>query len=687
MRRLLIYFMKNLFLLFIIFTGMNMNVAATTWTITTNTGDNTDAASFGYAFSNANDGDIIEFNIAGTDTIPLTGALSRNDASKKGTTITVNGINQATGNPIVVDGSGAGTNSIYRSKSGDISAINLNFNNMVFSKGTIAGNPGGAFGLGHSSHTQVSNVKFNGCTFKDCNAGTDGGAISAGQGIALVVENCTFINNTATGNGGAISTGHSSTSPENSSIISNCTFYGNTAGGTGGALNSNPNADIPAQVISCTFVENTATTSGGGVFAGTRNTTTAVNCIVAENTPDDVFGAKLDLENCIVQTKDASVATDNNPAVYDATVFAGDAAALKNNGGHTQTIAISNNGAAYKAGIATLTGFDIPTTDQRGVIRQDPPCIGAFEAPSKIWTITTNIGDASAGSFAEAFAKAVDRDTIVFNIAGSDTIALAASLSRGTSSTYTQYQGTTITVNGINQATGNPIVIDGSQGAAGNSIYRSHSSDYSAMHMVFNNLVFYKASGGGGGAFNLGHSSFTQVTHVKFNGCTFDECDGGTGNGGAITAGRYIDLTVENCTFINNSASQGGAVNAGNATGFSAKFINSTFYGNSATTAGGALYSSPSTTDPTQVINCTFVGNTAPQGGGVAEAGTLATTLVNCIATGNTADDVSGANLNLQNCIVETKDASVVTENNPVAYATTLFVGGAAALKDNGGST
>lgn len=307
---------------------------------------------------------------------------------------------------------------------------------------------------------------------------------------------------------------------------------------------------------------------------------------------------------------------------------------------------------------------------------------------AETWTITTNSGDATdTGSFGYAFGHAADGDIIVFNISGTDTIALSATLTRGTGSTYTNYQGTTVTVNGINEATGNPIVMD-CENLSG-SVYRSHSSDYSAMHMVFNDLIFYKSvnSSQNGGAFSFGHSSFTQLTHVTFNGCTFEECSSGA-LGGAIDAGRYIDLTVENCTFVNNSADSGGAVNAGNATGFSGKFINNTFYGNTATTAGSALYSTPGATDPTQVINCTFVG----QDGGVAAGGTLATTLVNCIVVrnsdaANVVPDVSGANLALQNCIVETKDASVVTDVNPVAFDASIFAGGVAELKDNGGTT
>jgi len=380
--------MRKLYLLFAILIGIRLGVSAETWTITTNTGDATDTGSFGYAFGHAADGDIIAFNIAGTDTIALSATLTRGTGSTytdyQGTTVTVNGINEATGNPIVIDGSqGAAGYSIYRSHSSDYSAMHMVFNDMVFYK--ASGSGGGAFNFGHSSFTQLTRVTFNGCTFEKCNgSGGNGGAINAGQDIALTIENCTFNNNTGATQGGAVAAGSSKSVAGCNTVITNCTFFGNTSTGSGGALYSSPLASDPAQVINCTFVGNTAGSGSGGVDAEGNSATTMVNCLAAGNTPVDAMGAKLDLENCIVQTKDASIVTDNNPVAYtDASVFAGGAAVLQNNGGYTQTIAISNDGVALQAGIASLDGFVIPTEDQRGVARLTPPCIGAFDAPTE----------------------------------------------------------------------------------------------------------------------------------------------------------------------------------------------------------------------------------------------------------------------------------------------------------------
>ena len=356
-----------------------------TWEITTADGG-TAVGTFYHAFRyDALDGDIITFNIPGTDEIILNQVLERRE-DMKGTTITINGINKATGNPITISGENINT-SIYRSRSNDASPVNINFNNMVFYKGNNPGNPGGAFGLGHSSHTQVSYVKFKDCTFTECEASGNGGAMNAGQGTALTLENCTFMNNKSGSEGGALSIGHSSTDPDNSAVIINCTFYNNEAATDGGALRSGPNTNTAERIINCTFVGNKVTGTapiGGGVIAVGGSATYLVNCIIAGNTADDdVSGANINLQNCIVGVKNANVVNETNPVTFDKSIFAKGVAELKDNGGPTQTIAISNDGNAFKAGIATLAGFDIPTADQRGVARLAPPCIGAFDAPTE----------------------------------------------------------------------------------------------------------------------------------------------------------------------------------------------------------------------------------------------------------------------------------------------------------------
>jgi hypothetical protein len=52
---------------------------------------------------------------------------------------------------------------------------------------------------------------------------------------------------------------------------------------------------------------------------------------------------------------------------------------LANNGGFFETVALTQGGVASGQGTATVSGFDIPTTDQRGYPRAATPSIGAYE--------------------------------------------------------------------------------------------------------------------------------------------------------------------------------------------------------------------------------------------------------------------------------------------------------------------
>ena len=677
--------------------------------IVVTTAADTGEGSLRAALNSAVDGDVIEFNIAGTDVITLASELSRNNTSLAfmGTTVTINGINKATGNPIVLNGDGK-VRIFNGAGSGDRSAgVHINFNNLIFRKGYIdVSNSGGACTFGHSADTKSKNIKFDGCTFEECFAG-NGGAISAGRGVFLTIENCTFVNNKASGNSGAVNSGNSTTAPDCSAVIINSTFYGNEANDEGGAVRTAPNANTSTQIINCTFVGNkltkaTGTTNGGGVFAAGNSGTVMINCIVAENVGDnDVSGARIELQNCIVGSKNTNVVTETNPVAYVPSVFYGGVPVLKNNGGLTKTIAISKNGAAFKAGIAELTGFVIPTKDQRGVERLAPPCIGALDDPKGEITVTSANGggwSGAAGTLGHALRNAGDGEVIVFNVENTDIINITAPIERRNA------PETTVTILGINQATGNPIVLDGDGKSVIVSIGGS-SARGSGISLNFNNLIFRKAySGSNGGAVSIGHSTDTHVANVKFDGCTFEECST-TANGGAINTGNGVALVIENCSFINNKAGgNAGAISTGNsrypgnpvgAPDNSFVIRNSTFYGNEAKNEGGALNIQPNAISPAKVINCTFVGNkltnaTGTQGGAIFAAGDSKTTLVNCIVAGNIADNdvYSGEErLTLQNCIVEKLGEKFGVETGAAPYAATIFAAGVAELKDNGGLT
>ena len=129
-----------------------------------------------------------------------------------------------------------------------------------------------------------------------------------------------------------------------------------------------------------------------------------------------------------------------------------------------------------------------------------------------------------------------------------------------------------------------------------NRIFRVYVLDEDNNDVVFKDIVFVNGNsvGGFGGAIYIGSGDCSAVN------CTF--INNTAENGGAMYGGSAV-----NCTFVNNSAvypemdfGYGGAMFGGSA-------VNCTFVGNSAEAAGGAMYGG-------SAENCIFKGNTAPEG-------------------------------------------------------------------------
>jgi predicted outer membrane repeat protein len=132
------------------------------------------------------------------------------------------------------------------------------------------------------------------------------------------------------------------------------------------------------------------------------------------------------------------------------------------------------------------------------------------------------------------------------------------------------------------------------------------------------------SSEGGGICNNAGTLTVTA--------CTFSSNSApGIGWGGGIKAGGTV--TVTDSTFSDNTGGQGGGAIAAN--GPSLTVTGSTFSGNSAKDGGGIENMSSSTT--VSLTNCTFFDNNASQNGGAVHTwGVLHIT--NCTFVGNSAD-------------------------------------------------
>ena len=260
-------------------------------------------------------------------------------------------------------------------------------NNEATGKGGPGG-PGSGGAIYNSSGTlTVTNTTFSGNEATGgggYNADTgggggpgSGGAIYNSSGM-LTVTNTTFSGNEATGGTGGISTQPSG-------------LPGGSGGpGSGGAIY---NSSGTLTVTNATFSGNQAISGGSNGFGGgIYNASGTVNLkgtILATSTPDNCDGAAVTGSYSIADDGTCFTNGSNNNVVT-STGAIGLASGLANNGGPTQTIALTPGGTANATAFITAPCTDQSspprtlTTDQRGFPRPAPShsnfcSAGAFE--------------------------------------------------------------------------------------------------------------------------------------------------------------------------------------------------------------------------------------------------------------------------------------------------------------------
>ena len=594
--------------------------AGNTWTVT-NTQDHSvgicdSECTLREALTFAGDTDVIQFAPGVTGTITLGGAgelfIQHN--------ITINGPGA---NVLTINGANA--TRVFEIKTG----ITLTLSGVTIANGFVTAAGGEAQGGGILNNGKLNltacELVTNAAKATDAGAVAGralGGGLFNGNGSTAVIRGCTFEFNSVEASqawGGGMASRSASV------IVINSTFSNNVLK-PAGALNSGQGGGVFTLSATVTFVNCTiafnlpaagGTTDGGGIARTNGGAVFVQNTIIAGNTADsapDASGSFSTLGHNLVGNTSGSTSWDPSKGdKLDANAAPANLGGLVYNGGTTKTHAITSGSVAIDAGDDTAidpgpdgvygTGDDVPiTTDQRGYPRPVGAHldIGAFEfeppQPGPSFTVTTTdehsdgfcgVGDCSLWDAANA-AIAHPGSTILFK----------AGLS-GTITTKLQAAGINIT---------KPTTIVG-PGARTLTI---------------------------SGA-NLGRILNVTSTGVVISGLTFAfghfNLDGGAilNNGG--------DLSLTDCAFVNNvvtgPATSGGAI--ANETGHSLSLRNCTFSGNQASNRGGGVYDGAGGLTAT---NCTFNGNTAVTGGGIfIQTGVRADTfnILNCTLSGNTA--------------------------------------------------
>jgi CSLREA domain-containing protein len=391
-------------------------------------------------FANSNAGaDTITFSIS-NDTIFLGSTLPPISED-----LTIDG----TGKTMAIDGQ----NNVRIMETAS-SSLTLNVTALRLQRGNIAGfNYGGAILV-----QSEANLNVTGCIFDANVAGIAGGAIYAvGEGT-LNVTSSTFGSNFANGqNGGAIWSNKGPTNITSSTFltnyaiglggaihyssgtltVSNSTFSGNRTTGSVGGGGAIAGDGGTVNIANSTFSGNhTAGSSGGGAiwnyqyaYLNVTNSTLSGNYTSGSGTGGGIHDTSTDsrmtLKNTIIANSTSGgdcVGTAKSPdsvnnLIEDGSNACGltngtngnivgadpNLAALADNGGPTQTMALGSGSAAINAGDTTVcAAAPVNNLDQRGYGRPEPSgtlCdIGAYEADGAPLAVTLAGFDAAAAA-------------------------------------------------------------------------------------------------------------------------------------------------------------------------------------------------------------------------------------------------------------------------------------------------
>lgn len=568
---------------------------------------------------------------------------------------------------------------------------------------------------------------FDGCTFQNNNPTVGGNAvINFFGGVSTpVMRNCTLTNNGSTSicEGGAINISNVGVA----ALIENCTFTGNVAGCGGGAIWFG--GDNTGSVVrNCTFTNNSGN-CGGTIRVTQGARPTIEDCTVTNGSAQNCEGGgifihdrarpivrRTTIQGCTAPDGAAFAVHDSTAlATFEDCTFRENVSAGGSAAGYVRASAIASflrctwdanltNNCCGGAGLHVRDGAQVTVTDS------------LFE--NHVYTF----GD-GAGLYVCCTGRAtVSGTTFSGNSTGGQgggmyvtSTGSIASISNCTfNSNISSNPGGGLCIDGQSQVTVADSTFTANSGNAGGGIevrelntnatitgctFSGNSSNTgggvdvrNTANAVITNCLFSGNSGNEGGGINTCCSATTTV-----NDCTFTQnfanygagfvVSGGTAtlndsaftgnsasNGAGIMQTNQGILTVNRCTFTDNSGFLAGAISANNSLVNQLRVFNSTFRGNTArygatirssNTAGvllagclidrnnaiefaGAFYADGNTSN-NLLINCTIANNNAGTGGAfgsaIATQSNSSVELTNCVVYGNTTNNVVGVQI------------------------------------------
>jgi predicted outer membrane repeat protein len=463
--------------------------------------------------------------------------------------------------------------------------------NCAFEANT-AGKGGAVYNAGRSSNgaERTANAAlFVDCIFRDNSATARGGAVSNDLGVNPVFLNCVFEDNATDGKGGGMYNDFAC-----SPLLFNCLFIANRAQSAGGMGNDGGSSPV---LFDCTFKRNTATDFGAPLYLGTgpANDPTLIDCVIDDN-------------HCDWEEPGIYLWHDNRPRLL--TRADADHAGYRAGRWQEQDIeGLRNEIAPYVPGlVAEPTEREVQQTAISPRIVYVDSAAGG-EGDGRSWVnayaaLETALADAGADGAEIRVARGTYR-------LGPDR-SCAFTLRPGVR-LYGGYRGET------RDPANAPSVLDG------NGTYHVVIGADGALLDGFT-ITGGRADGEGydgkgGGLINY-HNARQAAPFAKVvTGCsmTVRNCifsGNSATDGGAVYSYDRAAPVFENCIFIGNSASNGGAVL--DRVGVTSTFRNCAFEDNSARWRGGALYFDYGAR--AKLTDCIFRGNACSGHGGAVFA-------------------------------------------------------------------